>query len=74
MTKSAKLLLVGAFCISDGYEYLQKYIFHSFLIVLMIDLQQFFSILLVGMVYDFKNNLDMVWKKKDVCFTRSVTK
>ena len=74
MTKSAKLLLVGAFCISDGYEYLQKYIFHSFLIVLMIDLQQFFSMLLVGMVYDFKNNLDMVWKKKDVCFARSVTK
>ena len=46
MTKSAKLLLVGAFCISDGYEYLQKYIFHGFLIVLMIDLQHvFFNII-----------------------------
>ena len=46
MIKSAKLLLVGAFCISDGYEYLQKYIFHGFLIVLMIDLQHvFFNII-----------------------------
>ena len=59
MTKSEKLLLVGAFCISDGYEHLEKYIFHGFLIVLMIDLQNFFSILLVGMVHSFKNNLDM---------------
>ena len=59
MIKSANLLLVGAFCISDGYEYLQKYIFHGFLIVLMIDLQQIFSMLLVEMVHDFKNNLDM---------------
>ena len=59
MIKSAKLLLVGAFCISDGYEYLQKYIFHGFLIVLMIDLQQIFSILLVGMIHDFKNDLGM---------------
>ena len=59
MTKSAKLLLVGAFCISDGYEYLQKNIFHGFLIVFMIDLQQIFSILLVGMIQNFKNNLDM---------------
>ena len=50
MIESAELLLVGTFCISDGYEYLQKYIFHSFLIVLMVDLQQIFSILLVGMV------------------------
>ena len=46
MIKSAKLLLVRAFCISDGYEYLQKYIFHGFLIVLMIDLQHvFFNII-----------------------------
>ena len=59
MTKSAKLLLVGAFCISDGYEYLKKYIFHGFLIVFMIDLQQIFSILLVGMIQNFKNNLDI---------------
>ena len=59
MIKSAKLLLVRAFCISDGYEYLQKYIFHGFLIVLMIDLQQIFSILLVGMIHDFKNDLSM---------------
>ena len=73
-TKSEKLILVGAFCISDGYEYLSKYIIHGFLIVLMVDLQQMFSILLVGMVHDFKNNLHMAWKKKDVCFTRSVTK
>ena len=49
MIKSAKLLLVGAFCISDGYEYLQKYIFHGFLIVLMIDLQHvFFNIIGTG--------------------------
>ena len=40
----------------------------------MIDLQQIFSMLLVGMVHDFKNNLDMAWKKKDVCFARTVTK
>ena len=59
MIKSANLLLVGAFCISDGYEYLQKYIFHGFLIVLMIDLLHVFSILLVRMVHDFKNSLDM---------------
>ena len=50
---------------------LVKYIFHGFLIVLMIDLQQIFSILLA---HDFKNNLDTAWKKKDVCFARSVTK
>ena len=48
--------------------------FHGFLIVLMIDLQQIFSILLVGMVHDFENNLDMASKKKEVCFARSVTK
>ena len=60
MAKSAELLLVGAFYIANGYEYLQKYILHGFLIVLMIDLQQIFLILLVGMVHDFKNNLDMV--------------
>ena len=48
--------------------------FHGFLIVLMIDLLQIFSILLVGMVHDFENNLDMASKKKEVCFARSVTK
>ena len=47
MTKTAKLLLVGAFCISDSYEYLQKCIFHGFLIVLIIDLQQIFLNIIV---------------------------
>ena len=74
MTKSIKLLLVGAFCISDSYEYLWKYIFHGFLIVLMIDLLQMFLILLVGMVHDFKNNVDMASRKKDAYFVSSVTK
>ena len=36
----------------------------------MKDLQQFFSILLVEIVHDFKNNSYMAWKKKDVCFAK----
>ena len=40
----------------------------------MIDLQQIFSMLLVGMAHDFENNLDMAWKKKDSRFARSATK
>ena len=71
MTINAALLFAGAFYLSNSYEYFHKYIFNRFLIVFMTDCKALLWILLVGMVYDFNNNLEMAWKKEKVCFVRN---